>query len=181
VGVPDVAQPSGGGNPGIGRQLGGPPDGGMQKVSSGEGRQVLDGGVPGGMQKEFNGDGRHVGELLGVAGGMQKELSGVGRQPLLGGLVGGLLLGVAGMQPPAGAGNAVPSTHDPGPLTPIGAAGLHPNPGSQNDADWATVVPGAAPPGISTVSIASTGFPMTGVTATTVIVHELDVDVTVVL
>jgi hypothetical protein len=168
-----AGQPSGGGTPGIGTQL---LPGGMQKVLSGVGRQVLDGGVPGGMQKELNGAGRHVGGGgVGVLGGMQKELSGVGRQPLVGGLVGGLLLGAAGMQPPAGAGRAVPSTHDPGPLTPIGAAGLQPKPGSQNEADWATEVPAAVPPGICTVSVASTGLPITGVTAVTVIVHEVDV------
>jgi hypothetical protein len=164
VGVPDVAQPSGGGNPGIGRQLGGPPDGGMQKVSSGEGRQVLDGGVPGGMQKEFNGDGRHVGELLGVAGGMQNELSGDGRQPLVGGLVGGLLLGATGSHPPR-PGKAVPPTHDPVPETPIGSGGLHPltGAGSHTDPDWVTDVWAGVAPGINTDSMPITTLPGLGV------------------
>lgn len=118
MGVPLAGQPSGGGTPGIGTQL---LPGGMQKVLSGDGRQVLDGGVPGGMQKELKGAGRHVG---GGGVGRQKELSGVGRQPLVGGLVGGLLPGAAGAHPPIG--RAGPSTHDPAPVTPIGVAGKHP-------------------------------------------------------
>jgi hypothetical protein len=128
----------------------------MQKVSSGEGRQVLDGGVPGGMQKEFKGEGRHVGELLGVAGGMQNELSGVGRQPLLGGLVGGLLLGAVGAQPPT-PGMAVPSTHDPPPLTPIGVARKHPTGDvSQIWAVWVTDVLGEVLDGMLSTSVPST-------------------------
>ena len=159
-----VVQPSGGGNPGIGKQVaGGLVPGGMQKVSSGEGRQVLDGGVPGGMQKEFKGEGRHVGELLGVAGGMQNELSGVGRQPLLGGLVGGLLLGATGSHPPR-PGKAVPPTHDPVPDTPMGSGGLHPltGAGSQTDPDWVTDVWAGVSPGIKTDSMPITTLPGVG-------------------
>ena len=137
MGVPDVVQPSGGGNPGIGRQLGGLP-GGMQKVLSGEGKHVGELlGVAGGMQKVLSGDGRQVPDGgVGVLGGMQKELSGDGRQPLLGGLVGGLVAGATGSQPPM-PGNAVPPMHEPVPETPMGNGGLHPltGAGSQTEAD----------------------------------------------
>jgi hypothetical protein len=131
----------------------------MQKVLRGDGRHVgeLLGGL-GGMQKVSRGDGRQVPDGgVGVLGGMQKELSGDGRQPLLGGLVGGLLLGAVGMQPPVG--RAVPSTHDPPPVTPIGVAGKHPSVVSQICAVCVTDVLGAVLDGMFSTSVPSSTSP----------------------